>query len=514
VTFDLLGGAVVHIDRWAQEYGQDVIDASDLAWASTWNPPKPAPLENAPLDPDRLAELRVNGQAWSEERWRAEEAYHDRQQDGDGDPVREVQLIRASTIEPEHVEWLEDGLMPLRVVTLVTGLDGVGKSTALYDRAARATRGQLPGRFHREPVDVVVASSEDHPASVIVPRLTAAGADLDRVHIVKLVVDGLTDEISLPVDLPELAARVGEVGARLVIIDPLIAHMPLAIDTHKAQHVRSVLAPLTRLAEDHHLAIAAVVHFNGAPSTDVRTRISGSKALRDASRSVLVCGTDPSDESRYVLVQDKNSFGPKSHTGRAYRIETRLIEHRGRSFITSGIVWLDDVEIDSRGLLSGPGDPEERSDLDEAVDFLRGALKHGPQPAKELKAEAKREGHTERTLARARRKIGVIVTRSGFQGGSTWALPSVPTPLGRNGDGRNGDVGTNVVPQRFPDAHADTDAHSCQPQDGGTNGDPWTPFRGRDPVDRDLGAYCSDDLDADLGARHRRARDAAAESSE
>ena len=94
------------------------------------------------------------------------------------------------------------------------------------------------------------------------------------------------------------------------------------------------------------LAVVGVVHFNGAPSTDVRSRISGSKALRDAARSVLVCGTDPNDESRLVMVQDKHSFGPKSSTGHAYRIETRHVERDGETFTTSGIVWLGDVEID------------------------------------------------------------------------------------------------------------------------------------------------------------------------
>ncbi len=389
----------------------------------------------------------------------------------DGRPRRQVRLTRASRIEPEHVEWLEDGLIPLRVVTLVTGLDGVGKSTALYDRGARATRGQLLGHFGSTPVDVVIASSEDHPASVIVPRLIAAGADLDRVHIVKVDVDGDTGEISLPSDLPDLEERVGEVDAGLLIIDPLIAHMPLQVDTHKAQHVRSVLAPLARLAEELGLAVAAVVHFNGAPSTDVRTRISGSKALRDASRSVLVCGADPSDETRFVLVQDKNSFGPKSSTGRAYRIEARSIEHHGDTFTTSGIVWLGDVEIDSRGLLAGPGDPEDRSERSEAAEFLSEALSDGPRQAKELKDAAKREGIADRTLARARRDLGVKVERKGFQGGSTWALPFVPTPSGTNGLGTNDEDATDIAPQRLPGVDQGSEPHSCQSQERGTNGD-------------------------------------------
>src|SRR5262249_21359365 len=260
------------------------------------------------------------------------------------------------TIEPEHVTYFDDGLIPLRVTTIMSGLDGVGKSTVLYTKAAQATRGKLPGEFHGSPVDVVIASSEDHPGSVIVPRLVAAGADLTRVHVVKVRREGITGDIALPEDLPAVAEKVKAVGARLLIVDPLVAYLPLHVDSHKAQHVRHVLAPLVRLCEDGELATVAVVHFNGAPSTDVRTRISGSKALRDASRSVLICGTDPEDETRYVMVQDKHSFGPKPTTGKAYRIESRQVEIRGETFTTSAVVWLGEVEVSPRSLLAGPED--------------------------------------------------------------------------------------------------------------------------------------------------------------
>ena len=82
---------------------------------------------------------------------------------------RVVYLRRADDIRPEHVEYLDDPWIPLRVVTLIVGLDGIGKSTLIYHRSG-ATRGLLAGDLAGTPVDVVVASSEDHPGSVIIPR--------------------------------------------------------------------------------------------------------------------------------------------------------------------------------------------------------------------------------------------------------------------------------------------------------------------------------------------------------
>jgi hypothetical protein len=331
-----------------------------------------------------------------------------------------VYLVKASEIEPEDGDYFEQDLIPLKVVTLVVGIDGVGKSTILYAKAALATRGNLPGKFEGAPVDVVIASSEDHPNTVIIPRLKAAGADLQRVHIVKVRRQGLDGEISLPDDLDAVALEVARVGARLLLVDPLIAHLPLHVDAYKAQHVRSVMAPLARLAEERNLAVAAVVHFNGAPSTDVRSRISGSKGLRDAARSVLVCGVDPGDESRFVLVQDKFSFGPKPTTGRAYQIETALIDHDAKTVKTSRVIWLGEVEIDSRGLLAGAGDPEERADRDDAAEFLRTVLADGGRPPKDVEQEGKTAGFSIDQLKRAKSRAGVLSGKRGFGDSGQW----------------------------------------------------------------------------------------------
>jgi putative DNA primase/helicase len=394
-----------------------------------------------------------------------------------------VYLVRASAIEPENVDYFEENLIPLKVVTLVTGLDGVGKSTILYAKAALATRGELPGAFEGAAVDVVVASSEDHPHSVIVPRLIAAGADLDRVHIVKVSRDGLEGDISLPDDLDAVALEAARVRARLLIADPLVAHMPLNIDSHKAQHVRQVLAPLARLAEERNLAVAAVVHFNGAPSTDVRSRISGSKALRDASRSVLVCGIDPDDESRFVLVQDKFSFGPKPTTGTAYQIETAVVDHKAKTFKTSRVVWLGEVEISSTGLLAGPGDLEERTERDEAGTFLDEMLAEGDIDADEVLAQAKKNGIAERTLRRAKRQRGIRSIRVGGPTGR-WVWT-------RSEGGHDPKDGHPQKAGSLGNLHTNKGVPSGHLEEGGS-------LTTRDDSDilEDLGAYTTDDYGA------------------
>src|SRR5262249_33269709 len=118
-----------------------------------------------------------------------------------------VSIISAADIEPQEVTWAWEGRVPLGMVTLLVGMEGLGKSTLALDLAARLSRGQLAGALYGRPVDVFVASTEDDRARVIVPRLRAAGADLARVHLVGLKADEKTGILTLPDHLPALRER-------------------------------------------------------------------------------------------------------------------------------------------------------------------------------------------------------------------------------------------------------------------------------------------------------------------
>jgi hypothetical protein len=229
------------------------------------------------------------------------------------------------------------------------------------------------------------------------------------VHIVKVRRHGVESDISLPDDIDDLADRIRGVQPSLLIVDPLIAHLPLKIDSHKAQHVRQALAPLAHLAETEHLAVVAVVHFNGAASTDVRTRISGSKALRDASRSVIVCGADPEDPSRFVMVQDKNSFGPRPTTGQRYEIIPASIEHGGTSFATSKVRWRGQIEIDAHRLLAGRPTERPTPKTDAAAEMLRDLLGAGPRKQADIRTEAERRGISWRTVESTKARLPIDV---------------------------------------------------------------------------------------------------------
>src|SRR5205807_1116015 len=97
---------------------------------------------------------------------------------------------------------------------------------------------------------------------------------------------------------------------------------PSRIDGHKDQHVRTVLAPVARLAEETQSAIIGVTHLNKGQGVDVMLRASGSIAFIAAARSYLVVGPAPGDESTHVLAQGKSNLGKKAPSLR-YRLESR-----------------------------------------------------------------------------------------------------------------------------------------------------------------------------------------------
>ena len=95
-----------------------------------------------------------------------------------------------------------DGRIPAGSLCVTAGREGTGKSSFGIWMAAQMTRGTLPGSFYGEPRRVFYVAVEDSWKYTLVPRLIAAGADLNLIGRFD-VVAGLDDEelvLSLPYD--------------------------------------------------------------------------------------------------------------------------------------------------------------------------------------------------------------------------------------------------------------------------------------------------------------------------
>jgi AAA domain len=384
--------------------------------------------------------------------------------------------VTASQIRRERVQWLWPGRIPLGAVTLVAGDPGLGKSLLTCSLAARLSRGELLGG----PGASLLVTAEDSLAATLRPRLDAAAANLEAVRFVQMWRDGCEDGIRLPQDVAELDRLAAEHDARLVVIDPLMAHLPMEVNSFRDQSVRLALAPLAAMAEARRCAVVVVVHLNKATSSDPLGRIGGSIGIPAAARSVLLLARNPEDgdqSSRRVLAHVKCNVAELADSVEC-EVETILLPAQGNDpeVKTARLVEVGASSLSPRDLLTAGGD-NETSKVEEAMDFLADALADAPRPSEEIKAAARSEGIAPKTLRTARERLGVIDTRHGFPSKTQWVLPSRQGHDWRGESSRAEDGHDRPGPSTEPacalsfDPEISSDALSGREGTTGTDGD-------------------------------------------
>ena len=209
----------------------------------------------------------------------------------------------------------------------LVGREKLGKSTLTAELAAQLSRGRLDGDLAGKPAATLVVTYEDSAARTIKPRLMAADADLERVHLVRVQRGDAADLVTLPSDVESIGALAAQTGARLLIVDPLSASLGSDVDGHRDQDIRRALAPLVALAERADLAVLALAHLNKAQGGDALSRVLGSRGLTAAVRSVLTFGRPPDadeDSRERVLAHPASNLALEAPS-LAYRHEGRQV---------------------------------------------------------------------------------------------------------------------------------------------------------------------------------------------
>lgn len=333
-------------------------------------------------------------------------------------------VITMSTVVREHITWTWRGRIARALINLLDGDPGVGKSTITIDLAARITTGEpMPLETDRRPPsDVLLIGAEDHLAATVLPRLVAAGADLARVHVVEAV-PRLGDPDAPPTlaDVAAIERIVVERKITLVVIDPLMAHLPSGTDAHRDSDMRAVLSPWAAMAQRTGAAILIVRHLRkmGGPAI---YRGSSSIGIIGAARSALLVGRDPDDPETCVLAHAKGNLAPPPPS-----LRYRVIDSDG----VGRIEWIGTTDCDADRLAALPD--QHRSDDADPVDKACAALRElltdrwAPKPDVHNDVRAM-TGASERTIERARSKLGVIHRKSG----KVWLL-SLPGGVDRGG---------------------------------------------------------------------------------
>ncbi|WP_236502419.1 AAA family ATPase [Pseudomonas tremae] len=412
--------------------------------------------------------------------------------------VWRVNAVKASDITPVAIRWLWPGWLAQGKLHILAGAGGTGKTTLLLTLIATiTTAGRWPdGEPCRQPGNVLIWSAEDDPSDTLVPRLIAAGADLSRVRIIqgRINARGDADPFDPSNDIGLLRMTAEEMGGvALLMLDPVVS--AVKGDMHKANDVRRGLQGVVDFAEHNLCAVVGISHFaKGGAGTSPADRVIGSQAFSALARTVLVAAKQQESDTR-VLARAKSNIGT-DEGGVSYTIEPCTVLD---DIETVRVAWGDLIAGSAREILGdveGDDNDGDRSELDEACDFLRDLLSQGPVPTKRIKADADGAGHAWATVRRAQKAISAEAKKQGMGGGWVWQLGELVPPFSAHGDSddskmrkkvlsRNGEHlrddmsafgstehlrQTSVVPSRLD---------SCPASDTGTNeekGHEWSQY--------------------------------------
>ncbi|WP_323139993.1 AAA family ATPase [Massilia phyllosphaerae] len=352
---------------------------------------------------------------------------------------REVILERCSEIVPEPISWLWRHWIPAGKLTILAGDMGASKSTLSLSLAATISNGGYwpDGTLCENKGKVLIWSSEDTFSNTIVPRLTAAGADLDRCfHIKGIRQDREKKAFDPSQDMPGLQRLLRQSdGVDLLIIDPIVS--AISGDMHRANEVRRSLQAVIDFAEEHKCAVIGITHVSkGSAGRTPHDRVIGSQAFGALARVVLIAAKDE-DGSRRILARAKSNIGPDTGGIEYSVVETSFCSIKNEAtkdrIETSYIEWGKILDGSARDLLGQVEVSENnRQELNSKlkkmlIEKIQNA--GGQMLSAELEKEVLAAGYSWDKAKKVKRQLGIEAVKLGMDGSWAWRLsPSdIPT---------------------------------------------------------------------------------------
>ena len=348
-----------------------------------------------------------------------------------------VSVVPLADIPPERIEWVIPEWLPASAITLLAGAPGEGKTTVAARIAAMVSTGSPwpgPGGGNVQKGKVIFFSGEDDLPRVVVPNIIANNGDLEAVFAP--VYQAAGDDRPEPrafdpaVHLNQLAARIDD-ETKLLIIDPAMSIASKARDEYRPNDIRAALKPLEKLAAETGIAVLCITHFAKSNGTTRKAweRVIGSSAWVQVARASWVID-DLTDGGGKALMRMKMSWAP-SEGGMKVDIQSADISdpRYGTGITGRAVTFGEAVEGTADEVMARTVtqiEPRDAPALDSARDFLAQYFEAGNSDGwKTIEAEGKRDGHTAKTLRRARDEMktdGLIQSaRAGFGGAVTWS---------------------------------------------------------------------------------------------
>ena len=329
-------------------------------------------------------------------------------------------IVSIADIQPEPVEMIIDPILPRGELIIIDGDPDIGKSWLWMALLAGLTGSKicpLPSTLSRGDSKIpsaLILTSEDDPAKTIRPRLERLGANLNQIMYITFT---NKNKMSITAeDFKEAMIRIKRVRPDIVIIDPLTLYATTerGFDSNKATSVRRMLNALVEAARELKAAFLVNRHFGKTPKKAMHQGI-GSIDYAGTARSMMMIVKDPEDPERTRIVSHiKSNLAPKMRESLTFLLDKNL---------DPPFQWSGTCDVDP-DLLTNPdaarSTSDQKSKLDEAMDFLWQMLADGPVLVTVCRAQAKELWISDSTLRRARENLGVKSRQEGFGTEKRW----------------------------------------------------------------------------------------------
>jgi hypothetical protein len=214
---------------------------------------------------------------------------------------------------------------------------------------------------------------------------------------------------------------------KYLFIDPITNYVG-DINFNQDGEVRPVLTRLVQLADELHITITIVGHFN--KNTNVASALDkpgGCRAWVAVPRSCWGFFRHPDNKQQRMMINLKVNNAKETDTGLLFTIGERVIgtKPNGKSWVMPYIEWGGTTDTSADEIVASEH-PEARRDS-KGDKFLTTALKDGVRKAPEMYREADREKISLSTLNRACGTLGILKFK--MHDGWFWQHPSDRTPI-------------------------------------------------------------------------------------
>ena len=276
--------------------------------------------------------------------------------------TKAVDLSKMKPVEFVHPPFLVRGRLNNEV-----GEEKVGKSTFICYLAASMSVGELPGIFEGTPKRVLfVGADEDDFYSSTVPRLVAAGADMDYVE--EFIAENATDVFNIKRDYEELHRLLGAKDFGLVAFEHLMDILPPMSNANDPTAIRHAVRPLRRVLASRDTCGLGALHVNKAQAQSFRQKTQGSMQWGAMARSSFLIDRHPKNPLKRVAV-----LGPANYVrddvphSVEFVIKGHQFSHGDKLYDEPRVEDVEDSDVSMEDVLSADNRQRKRGNVAEAL---------------------------------------------------------------------------------------------------------------------------------------------------